>query len=380
MRILHCCLSCFYIDGYNYQENILPKINKQDGHDVMIVASTETYVDNKTLGYVAPCEYFNEDGILVKRIPYKWYPSKLMQHKLRAYKGLSKILNNFKPDAILFHGLCAEAIHTVANYKRMNPNVKLYVDSHEDFYNSARNFLSKNILHNMYRSFLSKSLGEIDKVLFVSYEVKSFVQKMYGLPESILEFYPLGGIIPPRETRLQRRNKIRTAHGVKEDDVLFVHSGKMEKAKKTSELVQALHAVQANNLKLLIVGSMTDEVAADVMPVVEADPRIEYLGWKSGEELMDYLCAADLYVQPGTQSATMQNALCCGSAAALYPYESHKYLLGDSVFYIETVEDMKNLFAAISTNPDILEAKRAMSNKIARERLDYKVLAARLYQ
>lgn len=154
----------------------------------------------------------------------------------------------------------------------------------------------------------------------------------------------------------------------------------MEKAKKTSELVQALHAVQANNLKLLIVGSMTDEVAADVMPVVEADPRIEYLGWKSGEELMDYLCAADLYVQPGTQSATMQNALCCGSAAALYPYESHKYLLGDSVFYIETVEDMKNLFAAISTNPDILEAKRAMSNKIARERLDYKVLAARLYQ
>ena len=42
MRILHLCLSCFYIDGYNYQENILPRINHEDGHDVRILASTET--------------------------------------------------------------------------------------------------------------------------------------------------------------------------------------------------------------------------------------------------------------------------------------------------------------------------------------------------
>ena len=223
-------------------------------------------------------------------------------------------------------------------------------------------------------------MGEIDKVLFVSYEAKSFVQKMYGLPESILEFYPLGGIIPPCETRLQRRNKIRADHSAKADDILLIHSGRMGKAKKTYELVQALHVTQADNIKLLIIGSMTDDVASNVMPIVDADPRIEYLGWKSGAELTDYLCAADLYVQPGTQSATMQNALCCGSAAALYPYESHKYLLGDSVFYIETIEDMKKLFAAISTTPDIVEAKRAMSNKVARECLDYKVLAARLYQ
>ena len=40
-------------------------MHKLQGHDVMIMASTETYVDNLHLGYVKPSEYLNEDGIPV---------------------------------------------------------------------------------------------------------------------------------------------------------------------------------------------------------------------------------------------------------------------------------------------------------------------------
>ena len=381
MRILHCCLSCFYIDNYNYQENMLPRQNKLDGHDVMIMASTETYMNNRSLGYVQPCQYYNNDGILVERIDYKWLPSNTLKRKLRCYKDLLSKIANFNPDVILFHGLCAEALFEVSKYKIEHPHVKLYADSHEDFYNSARGFLSKEILHKIiYKFYLHKALCSIDKIFYLSYEVKLFIQKMYDLPESILEFYPLGGILPSEAVRIQTRDTIRTILKLSKDDILLVHSGKMGKAKRTYELVQALHFTTATNVKLIILGSMTPEVAAKVLPIVESDSRIEYLGWKSGKELMSYLCAADLYVQPGTQSATMQNALCCGSAVALYPYDSHKFLLGDSVFYIENVEDMKNLFEEIANDRNILEGKRNMSNKIARERLDYKVLAARLYQ
>ncbi|MEG2199383.1 MAG: hypothetical protein RRY25_03750, partial [Anaerovorax sp.] len=83
---------------------------------------------------------------------------------------------------------------------------------------------------------------------------------------------------------------------------------------------------------------------------------------------------------PGSQSATMQNALCCGSAAALFPHESHQFLLGDSVFYIKDIQDMKNLFKTIAQNPRVIEEKRKLTDKIAREKLDYRVLAARLYK
>ena len=49
MKVLHCCLAAFYIDDYGYQENILPKMHKIQGHQVKIVSSTETYIDNQTL-------------------------------------------------------------------------------------------------------------------------------------------------------------------------------------------------------------------------------------------------------------------------------------------------------------------------------------------
>ena len=62
MKILHLCFSAFYIDGYNYQENVLPRINKEDGHEVYILASTETFADNTHAGYLEPSEYVTEYG------------------------------------------------------------------------------------------------------------------------------------------------------------------------------------------------------------------------------------------------------------------------------------------------------------------------------
>lgn len=381
MRILHCCLSNFYIDGYAYQENILPYQNKLDGHDVLILASTETYINNKSLGYTDSSEYYNENNILVKRIPYRYLAFEFASRKARSYLGVSKIIASFAPDVILFHGLCAYEIITVAKYKRTHPEVKLYMDSHGDFHNSAKNFLSKYVLHKIfYKYILKKTLPYVDKIFYVAYECVPFLTEMYGIPETMLEYYPLGGISLEGKEREDKRSRIRGLHGITATDILLVHSGKMEQQKKTFELVKALHETNTQNLKLLIIGSMTHDVSNNVMPLIEKDSRITYLGWKNSYELMDYLCASDLYVQPGSQSATMQNALCCGSAAALYPHESHKYLLGDSVFYIETVDDMKNLFDTIAKNPSILEEKRAQSNKIAREKLDYRVLAARLYK
>ncbi len=43
--------------------------NKNDGHDVQIVASTYTFKDNDNRKgyYVKPSDYFNEDGIFVQK-------------------------------------------------------------------------------------------------------------------------------------------------------------------------------------------------------------------------------------------------------------------------------------------------------------------------
>lgn len=380
MKILHCCLSCFYIDNYNYQENVLPRLNKADGHEVLILASTETFINNSDLGYVSPSSYETEFGVPIVRIPYYKVLNHYFSTKIRKYIGVNNLIENFNPDIIMFHGCCAYELLTVSKYIKKHPWVKLYVDCHEDFHNSAQGFFSKYILHKLlYKNILKSSLPSIEKVLYLTYESKLFLNQLYKLPDNNLEFYPLGGIIINEKERIEKRSRIRTLLNIDENDILLVHSGKMDKIKHTEDIVRALSMIKGQNIKLIIIGTMTDDVKKNVFPYIENDNRIEYIGWKNSNELIEYLCACDLYVQPGGQSATMQNALCCGSAVVLYPHESHKFLLGEAVFYCRTVDDIKNIFELVLDNRDILNEKLTNSNKIAHELLDYKNLAKRLY-
>lgn len=381
MRILHCCLSNFYIDNYNYQENVLPRFNKADGHDVLIMASTETILNNRNLSYVEPSEYINNDGIKVIRIPYRTFLPKIFMIKLRSYKGVLKHIDEFKPDIILFHGTAAYEIMNLAKYKKNHTNVKFFVDSHEDFNNSARNFLSKQILHRcLYKSFIHKALLWIDKILYISLESYDFLHNFYKIPNDKLEFYPLGGTIYEGVEYQKRREKIRIELQLGENDILIVHSGKMNRNKRTPELLHAFKKVQSNKIRLILIGDIPDDMQGIIYPLIENDTRIKFIGWKSSDVLHDYLCAADLYAQPGSQSATMQNAICCGCPVMLYPYKSHEIYVKDNGFFVKTVEDMAEVFNTIKSKPDILKNMQEASLNVAREILDYRKLAARLYE
>ena len=381
MRISHLMLSCFYIDNFNYQENVLPRQNKQDGHEVQIIASTETFVNNMQLGYLQPGSYINEDGIPVTRLPYKKLILASVSRKLRIYPKVYQLLEGYSPDVIFCHGIQTFELKTLMNYKKNNPDAKLYVDSHSDFNNSASGFLSNIILHRIYYKWLIKrALPFIDKIYCVNYESILFLEKMYKIPRNTLTLYPLGGEILEDDIRNHKRIKMRESLNIKKNDILLIHTGKMVKEKRTEDLIQAFFNIKRNNLRLILIGMLADDVKLSVKRYLANDPRIIYAGWKNANELVDYLCAGDLYVQPGSQSATMQNALCYGCSAALYPHVSHKYLLGDRVFYVETIEDMEKLFEEISTNRDKLEEKRKMSFSFAKATLDYRKLAALIYE
>ena len=149
MRILHCCLAAFYIDNYSYQENVLPKMHKIQGHDVRILASTETFVNNSSLGYIEPATYYNTDGILVTRVPYAKFLPRVIMKKLRFYNGISLNIEEFKPEVIFLHDCQFLSIKEVVRYVKKNKNVKVFVDGHTDFINSGTNWISKNILHKI---------------------------------------------------------------------------------------------------------------------------------------------------------------------------------------------------------------------------------------
>ena len=188
MKILHCCLAAFYIDNYSYQENVLPKMHKLLGLDVKILASTETYINNKQLGYVKPSTYFNEDGIEVTRVPYvKWMPG-FLGKKIRKYVGISKILNDFKPDIIFLHDAQFLSVLEIRRFLKVNKEVKLFADCHTDFINSGRGWVSKNILHKvLYKKFISLIEPHI-LCFYGTLPIRcEFLNEVYGVPEGKIE-------------------------------------------------------------------------------------------------------------------------------------------------------------------------------------------------
>lgn len=382
MKILHLCLANFYIDNYTYQENILSRINHEDGHDVRILASTETFVDNAHLGYVEPSEYVTEYGVPIKRLPYVKVGSGFVTHKFRAYPHLYEEIAAFAPDVIFCHELQFWSVQDVIRYKKDHPAVKLYADTHAAYNNSGTNWLSLHVLHRgLYRYLTKKAFPYLEKYFYISDECRQFSHEIYDIPNEKMAFYPLGGTLLSDEEYAAVRAKRRTELGLSKTDRLYIHSGKLEADKRSDDLFRAFSAVDDPNAVLAVIGSIPKEREAVLLPLIEADERIRYLGWKTGEELQEYLCAADLYCQPFSQSATMQNALCRGCPVMLYPRPSYTadYDKGE-VLWVKTQADMESVFRSLAVAPALLRPLRANAKKIACELLDYRKLASRLYQ
>lgn len=380
MKIMHLMLANFYIDGYNYQENVLPRVNKEDGHDVKIVASTETFINNTELGYITPGKYFTYDGIEVVRLPYKRSLFPFWERKRRAYIGLQEELKKFKPDVIVCHSTQFKDLDIVSDYKKTYPEVKVFADSHADYFNTATSFLSKNILHKMYYvPIIKRNLNTLEKVLCVSKSCKEFMRDFYKVPEDKLEDFLLGGIVEEAENYQKIRKQYRDKLCVADGDIVIMHSGKLDKLKKTRELISAFGKIQSEKLNLIIIGSVPEE-NAELIDLIKSDSRIQYLGWKNSEELMGYLAAADIYAQPGTQSATMQNAACLNNAMMLYPYDAHKYIFGKNALYVEDQKDIENYLQGIINNKYDIEEIQEKCYSIAKEKLDYRKMVEIIYR
>ena len=382
MKILHLCLANFYIDAYNYQENILPRINREDGHEVLILASTETFENNLRLGYVEPSAYVTEYGVPIKRLPYVKIGTHFMSIKLRKYPHLYEEISAFAPDVILSHGLSYWSVLDVIHYKKDHPEVKLYADTHTAAYNSGTKWLSLHVLHRgLYRYLTQKALPYLEKYFYIGEGERQFSIQNYGVPESLMEFYPLGGMLLPEEEYQAVCAKRRAELGLAEDELLLIHTGKLAALKRTDELLRAFAAVPELNARLAVIGSIPEERKALLLPLMEADKRVIYLGWKSGEEIQEYLCACDLYCQPGSVSATMQNAICRNCPLLLYPHESYlKDYDWGNIYWVETEADMAEAFRRLAEDPAMLAPMGECSRRCARGMLDYRKLAARLYQ
>lgn len=268
---------------------------------------------------------------------------------------------------------------TVADYVRRNPDVIFYIDCHEDAHNSARNFVSREFLHKLFYKFcLHRALASARKLLCISLESISFVRDIYGVPPDKLEFFPLGGVVFRDAEYKLRRARGRARHKIDDGSILFVQAGKQTAAKKLVQSLQAFATAASPEARLVVAGSLDKPTEAAVMTLIAADPRVAYAGWLGMEEVSDLLCAADVYLQPGTQSVTMQSSLCSRCPVILADYPSHHAFIKDNGWLVGSDADLPAAVAA-ACNADLASMSRA-SLEIAKRLLDYEKMSRRVLQ
>lgn len=381
MKIVFLGLTSTFTPGMTYQDNLLCDQIVADGHQVTYISNPERFEAGRIVS-TGPEDTVLTNGMRLIRLPYRRLGPDIVTKKFRCFPGVYQILEEERPEVVFCNNTQYWSILDVIRYKKNHPEVKFYADTHSAAYNSGTNWLSLHMLHRIfYRYLIQKTLPYLEKYLYVGEGERQFSIQNYGVPESLMEFYPLGGMLLPEETYQEVRAKRRAELGLTEGELLLVHTGKLDALKRTDELLRAFATVPELKAKLAVIGSIPEDRKALLTSMMKTDGRVVYLGWKSGEELGEYLCACDLYCQPGSVSATLQNAVCRNCAVLSYPHEGYtKDLDYGNFLWTETEADMVEAFRRLAEVPALLKPLRENSRRCASELLDYRKLAARLYQ
>ncbi len=383
MKILHVSLIAHYTEGMLYQENVLIDMNIKDGHDVTIITDCERYEGGKLVSGPEEDRIMTNGARLI-RLKHDFVLNSFFTGKIQKCRKLRKYLEEIKPDTILYHGVNGYEMMDVANYCKKHPECLFFMDSHEDYTNSAMTPASKAFYKFIHGHFVHKALPEVDKIFYLGVQMRDWLKDIYNIPDSMMEFMAIGGIIYSLEQQREARKEIINKFALPQDAIILAHSGKLSAGKRTNELLQAFKQIKDERMALFIFGSIPEDMEPELRPLIESDSRIHFMGWKENKEIEQFLAGVDLYCQPGGQSSTFETAMCCGCANMTYPHETYKDVTysdcnGENYFYVESIDDMVNVFKKITEEPMQLEQTKAKSFAFAKLQFDYEVIARRIY-
>lgn len=304
MKITHICLGSFFVDNYSYQENLLTKYHKKLGHDVEVITSLMTFDKNGKASFLNQGSiYQNEYDIKVTRLDYK-KPVKFYG-KFRRHIGFEDVLKESKPDILFIHNCQFLDMDIIVRYLREKNDVKVYVDNHADFTNSATNWISKNVIHKIIWKHQAKIIEPYVAKFYGVLPVRvDFLINAYGLPKEKCELLVMGADdeLVEKASHAEVKEQIRNKYNIDKDDFLIVTGGKIDQWKtETLELMKAVHEIDNKRVKLLVFGSVVNELKVKLNELCDGE-KVQYIGWIQADESYNYFGAADLVVFPGRHS------------------------------------------------------------------------------
>lgn len=357
MNIVHVNLAMGYTEGLNYQENCVSKCHALAGHKVTVI--TTPYCFNK--GEWGPCQtafdYINEYGVHVMRLPFLYKLPYKINKQIGRFKGTYQVIKQINPDVICIHNIQFQDLRIFAKYKRKYPNVKIYVDNHADFSNSARTWISRNILYRFWWKPCAKAIEPYtDKFFGVMPSRVDFLSDVYRISKEKCELLVMGAEDEVVEKARQSTVKVavRKQFNIDTNDFLIVTGGKIDAFKtQTLSLMQAVKQIPDKKVKLLVFGSIEEQLRDKVAKLCDGK-KVQYIGWAKGNQSYEYFAAADLVVFPGRHSVYWEQVAGLGIPMICKYWDgtTHVDLGGNVVFLYQDSEECirKAIEAIISDN------------------------------
>jgi len=378
MKIAHIDFSGTFNEDMTYQENMIAKYNVADGHQVLVITTCYLWDNEGKIVKIREESKVSADGYSLVRLEYRHLFNEFISRKIRDIdRGkLIGILDAFSPEIVILHCFQTRAIKYITSYCGQH-RIKFVVDTHSNFYNSARGILSKYLLHRfLYRRWLLRAYDFIDRIYYIGYEEKEFMNKVYRIQDDKMRYLPLGGVVLPNHSLKSIREKVRRALAITGDEVVFVVAGKFDQNKRLGDVISSF--VSANvEARLLIVGSIDTTEMEGIDRWLSASEKILYLGFRTGDELNSILCSGDVYIQAFNISAIAQNAICAGCALILKDTTTYRSLIDTNGFLVNNTDQLVNAIRCCM-NVANLDAMKARSLELAREQYDYKVIARKI--
>ena len=340
MKILHICMSQ-YSDGWTYQENLLAKYHRLLGFDVTIITSMYCY-HNGDLIKDSKTKFVDCNGCQVIRLQKK---IGIPNGKIPKYKNFYKTIESIKPDIIFSHGCQYADICKVKKYINLYQNVKLYVDNHADFSNSATTWISKNILHKVIWKHYAHVIEPVVKVFWGVLPARvDFLVNVYKLPKEKCKLLLMGGddeLIRSVEST-EYLDKLRKSWNIQKNDFLVVTGGKIDKAKsETLLLMKAVKKINDPHVKLLIFGSVEETLKKEINGLTDG-VMIQQAGWIKPENSYGFFGMADLVVFPGRHSVFWEQVAAQGIPMIVKEWRGtqHVNVCNNVIFLSDVTSDM----------------------------------------
>ncbi len=376
-KIVHICLCGATTDGFSYQENLLAKYHRKMGYEVTIIASQWITGTDGELTTTQQTGYRNADDVKMIRLPLLYGT---IDTKLRIFPDIIKAIDAERPDILFIHGPQFLDVCRIAGYVKRRPGIRVYVDNHADYSNSASGWLSRTILHGVIWRFCTRRIAPYTQTFYGVMPARvDFLKERYGLSEDQCRLLVMGADDELAEAAESQQSicETRTRYGVQNNDFLIVTGGKIDAWKpQTLLLMQAVRHLGNPKVKLVVFGSVAKELREE-FDALTGD-SVQYIGWLSNEESYQIFAAADLAVFPGRHSVYWEQVAGQGIPMIVKDWPgTHHVDLGGNVRFLceDSKEEIEKVLLEVTADPQEYDRMKAAAREKGPKVFRYSVIA-----